>query len=370
MTRPTAPDPPVRRGKDGTTAGVIRCLANSKGIRETHLSRLVDDGARAAASTSSSCRSSPTRGSRRCLSRRTATSQRRCRGSAKPGVRAERLELLDDRLALVWSRFCSGSAIRPMRTGFESARAADRQPPNSARTRATSRSDFRPRPARRTRAPSRGRTASARGAGTSLPAHLLSTPAGGQTCPLSVQRPRRRRRMASTRPPGTYSPSARTGRRGGESGGVAGMGPARELRRVADVSVLNRPGGQLRRAASSAAPPHIEPAPLGDLGRTVRSAAAAQRRSADSRVGSARKHAGDRRRRRGRSTQLPWSVGPAVYRRGQRSERPALPIARHLVRGLSPSPASTPLRTHSAPAGPRDLPGHPGRAPGPSPPRR
>ena len=29
--------------------------------------------------------------------------------------------------------------------------------------------------------------------------------------------------MASTRPPGTYSPSARTGRRGGESGGVAGM---------------------------------------------------------------------------------------------------------------------------------------------------
>ena len=29
--------------------------------------------------------------------------------------------------------------------------------------------------------------------------------------------------MASTRPPGTYSRSARTGRRGGESGGVAGM---------------------------------------------------------------------------------------------------------------------------------------------------
>ena len=29
--------------------------------------------------------------------------------------------------------------------------------------------------------------------------------------------------MASTRPPGTYSPRARTGRRGGESGGVAGM---------------------------------------------------------------------------------------------------------------------------------------------------
>ena len=29
--------------------------------------------------------------------------------------------------------------------------------------------------------------------------------------------------MAFTRPPGTYSPSARTGRRGGESGGVAGM---------------------------------------------------------------------------------------------------------------------------------------------------
>ena len=31
--------------------------------------------------------------------------------------------------------------------------------------------------------------------------------------------------MASTRPPGTYSPSARIGRRGGESGGVAGMVP-------------------------------------------------------------------------------------------------------------------------------------------------
>ena len=29
--------------------------------------------------------------------------------------------------------------------------------------------------------------------------------------------------MASTRPPGTYSPSARTGRRGGGSGGVGGM---------------------------------------------------------------------------------------------------------------------------------------------------
>ena len=37
------------------------------------------------------------------------------------------------------------------------------------------------------------------------------------------QRPRRSRRMASTRPPKTYSPSARTGRRGGWSGRVAGM---------------------------------------------------------------------------------------------------------------------------------------------------
>ena len=40
---------------------------------------------------------------------------------------------------------------------------------------------------------------------------------------VSVQRPRMRRRMASKRPPGTYSPSARTGRSGGGAGGVAGM---------------------------------------------------------------------------------------------------------------------------------------------------
>ena len=37
------------------------------------------------------------------------------------------------------------------------------------------------------------------------------------------QRPRRRRRMASTRPPKTYSPSARTGRRSEGSGAVVGM---------------------------------------------------------------------------------------------------------------------------------------------------
>ena len=37
------------------------------------------------------------------------------------------------------------------------------------------------------------------------------------------QRPRRRRRMASTRPPQTYSPSFRTGRRSEGSGGVVGM---------------------------------------------------------------------------------------------------------------------------------------------------
>ena len=37
------------------------------------------------------------------------------------------------------------------------------------------------------------------------------------------QRPRRRRRMASTRPPRTYSPSARAGRRRGTSTGVARM---------------------------------------------------------------------------------------------------------------------------------------------------
>ena len=39
----------------------------------------------------------------------------------------------------------------------------------------------------------------------------------------TLQRPRRRQRMASTRPPGTYSPSARAGRRGGGSGGVAAI---------------------------------------------------------------------------------------------------------------------------------------------------
>ena len=60
------------------------------------------------------------------------------------------------------------------------------------------------------------------------PAYLLAITrscrrAGGPWTNPELQRPPRRRRMASTRPPGTYSPSARTGRRGGGSGSVAGM---------------------------------------------------------------------------------------------------------------------------------------------------
>ena len=55
------------------------------------------------------------------------------------------------------------------------------------------------------------------------PAYLLAITrsrrsAGGPWTNPELQRPPRRRRMASTRPPGTYSPSARTGRRGGGSG--------------------------------------------------------------------------------------------------------------------------------------------------------
>ena len=63
----------------------------------------------------------------------------------------------------------------------------------------------------------------------SLRCARLSTTAR-QGCPLPAggtshecQRPRRRRRMASTRPPRTYSPSARAGRRRGGSTGVARM---------------------------------------------------------------------------------------------------------------------------------------------------
>ena len=60
------------------------------------------------------------------------------------------------------------------------------------------------------------------------PAYLLAITrscrsAGGPWTNPELQRPPRRRRMASTRPPGTYSPSARTGRRGGGSGSVDGM---------------------------------------------------------------------------------------------------------------------------------------------------
>ena len=53
---------------------------------------------------------------------------------------------------------------------------------------------------------------------------------------LAVQRLRRRRRMASRRPPGTYSPSARTGRRSGRSGTVTGV-----------VRRLTVPAGSIRR---------------------------------------------------------------------------------------------------------------------------
>ena len=45
--------------------------------------------------------------------------------------------------------------------------------------------------------------------------------------------------MASTRPPGTYSPSARTGRRGGGFGGVAGM-----VRRAGSDAPVDSSGGQ------------------------------------------------------------------------------------------------------------------------------
>ena len=61
---------------------------------------------------------------------------------------------------------------------------------------------------------------------------------GGPTS-RTLQRPRRRRRMASTRPPGTYSPSARTGRRGGGFGGVAGM-----VRRAGSDAPVDSSGGQ------------------------------------------------------------------------------------------------------------------------------
>ena len=45
--------------------------------------------------------------------------------------------------------------------------------------------------------------------------------------------------MASTRPPGTYSPSARAGRCGGGSGGVAGM-----VRRAGSDGFGGQFGGQ------------------------------------------------------------------------------------------------------------------------------
>ena len=51
--------------------------------------------------------------------------------------------------------------------------------------------------------------------------------------------------MASTRPPGTYSPSARTGRRGGGSGSVAGM-----VRRAGPSDGLRRGGSGFRAAVT------------------------------------------------------------------------------------------------------------------------
>ena len=58
----------------------------------------------------------------------------------------------------------------------------------------------------------------------------------------TLQRPRRSRRMASTRPPGTYSPSARAGRRGGGSGGVAGM-----VRRAGSDAPVDSSAASIRR---------------------------------------------------------------------------------------------------------------------------
>ena len=48
--------------------------------------------------------------------------------------------------------------------------------------------------------------------------------------------------MASTRPPGTYSPSARAGRRGGGSWGVAGM-----VRRAGSDASVDSSAASIRR---------------------------------------------------------------------------------------------------------------------------
>ena len=59
--------------------------------------------------------------------------------------------------------------------------------------------------------------------------------------------------MASTRPPGTYSPSARTGKAWRRVWKCGRHGPARGGSDVLSLR-LNRPGGQVRRPVSAAGP--------------------------------------------------------------------------------------------------------------------
>ena len=71
-----------------------------------------------------------------------------------------------------------------------------------------------------------GASANTRGVETRSGSRVTCGRAGGRvrrTTDSRRQRPRRRRRMASTRPPKTYSRSFRTGRRSEGSGGVVGI---------------------------------------------------------------------------------------------------------------------------------------------------